>query len=249
MIPRRLAIVLPAYNEEGAIEGTVRDVLAKLPSLVGDFVVVPVDDGSTDATPAILDRLAQAEGERVMPVHNSPNRGYGGALRAGFDRALELDASHVLFMDADGQFDVADFKDLLPRLADHDAVLGYRAVRSDPALRKLNAFAWQTLVWLLHGVRVRDLACAFKVLPASFLESNRMISAGAMISTEILVRMRRAGVTYTEVPVRHFPRTTGTATGAHPAVILKAFAELFALRSVLDRESADAIPAELPESK
>jgi hypothetical protein len=242
---RRLAVVLPAYNEEGAIEATVTDVLAKLPALVPDFVVVPVDDGSQDATGAILDRLAAAEGARVVPVHNTTNLGYGGSLCAGFDRSLELGASHVFFMDADGQFDIADLAGLLPRLADRDAVLGYRAERSDTALRKLNAFAWQMLVWILYGVRVRDLACAFKVLPATFLASNRMVSAGAMISTEILVRMRHAGLSYAEVAVRHLPRTTGTATGARPSVILKAFAELFRLHAVLDSAPTPATNAEV----
>ncbi len=245
MTLRRLAVVLPAYNEEGAIEATVSDVLAKLPALVPDFFVVPVDDGSSDATGAILDRMAAAGEARIVPVHNATNLGYGGALRAGFDRSLALDASHVLFMDADGQFDIADLAQLLPRLAQRDAVLGYRADRSDPPLRKLNALAWQMLVWILYRVRVRDLACAFKLLPAPFLASNRMISAGAMISTEILVRMRRAGVSYAEVAVRHLPRTTGTATGARPSVILKAFVELVRLRSVLNREPKPVATAQV----
>lgn len=237
MNPNRLAVVLPAFNEEGAIEETVTDVLAKLPAMLSDFVVIPVNDGSVDATGPILERLAGLHPHLVVPVHNDVNRGYGGSLRAGFDRAVELGASHVLLMDADGQFDISDLGGLLPSLAAVDAVLGYRAERSDSGLRKVNAQAWQSLVWIFHGVRVRDLACAFKVLPASFLASNRMVSAGAMISTEILVRMRRAKLTYAELPVRHLPRTTGTATGASPAVIVRAFIELFRLRRVLAREN------------
>lgn len=237
---RRLALVLPAYNEEGAIETTVSDALAKLPALLPDFVIVPVNDGSRDATGAILDRLAGVHGNRLVPVHNVTNVGYGGSVRAGFDRSLELDASHVLLMDADGQFDIADLARVLPGLREKDAMLGYRAERNDTNLRKLNAVAWQALVWILYGVKVRDLACAFKVLPAAFLASNRMVSGGAMISAEILVRMRHAGISYEEVAVRHLPRMTGTATGARPAVILRAFVELFRLRSLLRREARQA---------
>lgn len=239
--------MLPAYNEEGAIEATVSDALAKLPALVPNFVVIPVNDGSRDATGAILERLAESSGGLVIPVHNAINLGYGGALTTGFDHALEAGASHVLFMDADGQFDISDLAGLLPVLDQRDAALGYRAERSDPLPRKLNALAWQTLVWILYGVRVRDLACAFKVLPAAFLAENRMVSSGAVISTEILVRMRRSGVSYGEVAVRHLPRRSGTPTGARPAVILKAFTELFRLRGVLAREPRPSTGVEVAD--
>ena len=240
-IPERLAVVLPAYNEEGVIRPTVEDVLAKLPKLATDHVVVVVDDGSRDATGEILDQLARQDPEHVRVVHQQVNSGYGGALRAGFEAALEASADLVFFMDSDGQFDISDLGSLLPRLAGSDAVVGYRNNRNDPPLRRLNAAGWGWLMGVLFGVHVRDVNCPFKVFRADFVRAARLRSRGAMISTELLAQARRAGLKVAQVPVRHRPRTTGEATGARPAVIAKAFHEAFRLRLALAREAAPVV--------
>jgi glycosyltransferase involved in cell wall biosynthesis len=233
--------VLPAYNEEGAIRQTVEDVLRKLPALAADHVVVAVNDGSRDSTGDILDQLAKAHGERVKVVHQPVNSGYGGALRAGFDAALAEHAELVFFMDSDGQFDISDLANLLPRLAGSDAVVGYRNNRHDPPLRRLNAAAWGWLMSRLFGIRVRDINCAFKVFRVDFMRAARLRSNGAMISTELLAQAQRARLSIAQVPVHHHPRTTGVATGAHPAVILRAFLEAFRLRLALAREAPPTV--------
>ena len=218
-----VSVILPAYNEEAVIASTVATVLETLATWTSDFEVIVVNDGSQDATSAILESIAAAH-PRLTIIHHVVNQGYGAALVSGFEASTK---DLVFFMDADGQFDIRDLERFFPLLPEYDAVLGYRFNRQDTWMRKLNAWGWKALVGMLFGVSVRDIDCAFKLYPGKFLRELRLETRGAMINTEILSKFKHAGLTYTQLGVRHLPRKGGQATGAKPAVILRAFRELF----------------------
>ncbi len=240
---RGLSVVLPAYNEEAVIEQTVTRCVAVLAELAPDFEVIIVDDGSRDRTGEIADALAAAHPGHVRVVHNRPNRGYGGALMSGFDAASK---EMSFFMDSDGQFNIADIAPLLAlREQGHRVVLGYRKHRNDSPIRLLNAWGWNRLVRLLLGVRVRDVDCAFKLFDTELMRLCDIHADGAMWNTELLVKLRRLGVRFVEVPVGHYPRQHGSATGAQIRVILHAFSELPRMRGRLRRWAA-SLPPSLP---
>jgi len=110
-------------------------------------------------------------------------------------------------------------------------VLGYRAHRRDPFFRRLNAAAWKRLVRVMLGLKgIRDIDCAFKLFPTRIIRACQVQAEGAMVNTEFLVKMQRMRVPMVQVPVQHFARTHGSATGANLRVILKAFRELLSLR-------------------
>ncbi|WP_236022841.1 glycosyltransferase family 2 protein [Dictyobacter formicarum] len=217
-----LSVVLPAYNEEAVIEKTVTTVATALRKWTDNFEIIVVNDGSKDHTRDIIERLIGDE-PRVRLMHHSQNRGYGAALITGFHTVSK---DLVFFMDADGQFDIYDLERFFPLIEKFDAVLGYRNPRHDPWIRKLNAWGWKQLVHLVLGVRVRDLDCAFKLYRSEFFQTLTLETRGAMINAEILYKFKRAGHTYAEVGVKHLPRREGQATGAKPAVIVKALREL-----------------------
>ena len=218
-----VSVILPAYNEEVVIASTVADVLEALATWTLDLEVIVVNDGSHDRTGAILDSIAAAY-PRVTVIHHVVNQGYGAALVSGFEASTK---DLVFFMDSDGQFDIRDLERFFPLLQEYDAVLGYRFNRQDTWMRKLNAWGWKVLVGMVLGVYVRDIDCAFKLYPGKFLREHCLETRGAMINTEILYKFTRAGFTYTQLGVRHLPRKGGQATGAKPAVILRALRELF----------------------
>lgn len=218
-----LSVVLPAHNEETAIATTVASALEALEMWMADFEVIVVDDGSKDRTGAILDDIAAAN-PHLQVIHHPVNRGYGAALVSGFEASSK---ELIFFMDSDGQFDIHDLELFFPLLSKYDVVLGYRIKRQDTWMRTLNAWCWKTLVGVVFGVHVRDVDCAFKLYPGKFFREHRLETRGAMINTEILYKLMHAGYTYTQVGVHHLPRKSGEATGAKPAVILRAFRELF----------------------
>ncbi|HPF40142.1 MAG TPA: glycosyltransferase family 2 protein [Phycisphaerae bacterium] len=221
-----LTIFFPFYNEEDNIERVARLALEAAPKFADDYEIILVNDGSLDRTEAIADRLAE-ESPHIRAVHNRPNVGYGGAVRRGFAEATK---DYVFFTDGDGQFDLNEIDRLVALLDQCDIAVGYRANRADPFMRKVNAWGWRRVIRMFFGVKVRDIDCAFKLLPKTFLDAIELKSEGAMISAELLAKAKYRGLRVAETPVSHFPRTAGAPTGANFKVILKAFRELFRLR-------------------
>lgn len=236
--PLSLTITFPCYNEEANVERVTLASLAVGRRIADDLEVVIVNDGSRDRTGEIADRLA-AEHPEVRVAHNSPNRGYGGALARGFREATK---DWVFYTDGDGQFDLNELPRLLPLLEQYDIVSCYREKRQDPFMRKLNAFAWGTLVRMLFGLRLRDIDGAFKIYPRVLFDQIEMKSTGALIDTEVLSRAQRLGYRIGQLGVQHYPRTAGQQTGANLRVILRAFKELFKLFREIKREGRVARP-------
>ncbi|HET89924.1 MAG TPA: glycosyltransferase family 2 protein [Chloroflexi bacterium] len=229
-----LSIVLPAYNEAANVESAVEQVVAVAQQLELDYEIILVNDGSADRTGEI-GRELEARIPRFRLVEHYPNRGYGGALKAGFAAATK---DLIAFAPADNQFDFGEVSLLLDRLRQEEAdiVSGYRADRQDPVVRKLNAFGWNTLVRLLFGYLCRDIDCGFKLFRREVLDHVHIISDGAMIDTEFLAGAKARGFRIVEVPVTHLPRVAGEATGANLGVILRAFRDLVRFRQRLSRE-------------
>lgn len=223
-----LSYFFPAHNEEGNLRGLVEEALTTLPALAETFEVIIVDDGSSDATPALADELAAAD-SRVRVVHHERNRGYGAALRSGFGSARH---DLIAFTDGDRQFRVADLGRLISRFqADGpDVVVGFRIRRADPLVRTLYARAYRLANRIFFGLRVTDVDCACKLFRRDALAGIGVESEGAFFSAELLIKLRASGRQVVEVGVPHYPRTVGSPTGARPAVVLRAMRDFWLLR-------------------
>ena len=222
-----ISAVMPAFNEESNLEQSVGRMAAALAAQARAFEVIVVDDGSRDGTAAVLERLKPIH-PNLRVVRHPVNRGYGAALRSGFAAARY---PWIFLEDADNQFDTADVAILLARAADADIVAGYREQRRDPLLRRLNAWAFFTLVTILFGRLTRDVNCAFKLMRRDLLERMALHSEGALINTEVFVLARQLHARVVEVPIQHYPRTSGRQTGANLRVVLRAFSELLAFKA------------------
>lgn len=230
----RLTFFFPAYNEEANVAETVRRALEEVGPLVdGSIEVLVVDDGSTDGTPAIADAVAAAD-DRVR-VHHQANRGYGGALRAGFENARgEL----IGFSDGDLQFDLREMSRLLDRMDDPvrprvDAVIGYRVRRRDPAHRIVIAKTYNAIVSVLFGLRVRDIDCAMKLFRREVFDGLPLTTDSPFLSAELLIKLRARGERMAQVGVTHYPRAAGENTGASFRKILRTFRDIGRLRWAL----------------
>jgi hypothetical protein len=221
-IPAFLSVCLPAYNEEANIPGMFQAACAILPAFVEDFEVIVVDDGSSDRTAELVGRYA-LDHRHVRLITHDRNRGYGASLATAF-RAARGD--FVFFTDADGQFSFLDLGLLLKNIRDGDVAIGYRHPRADHNGRLLNAWAWNRLIRLMLGVRVRDLDCAFKLFRREIVAQLEMTATGSCINAQLLAQCAGNGWIVREVPVHHYPRCHGLATGAAPQVIYRALREL-----------------------
>ena len=225
-----ISVVLPAHNEAENIKTTVESCVSYLEKNASDYEVVVVNDGSSDDTQQIVQEL-KSTNSKVILVNHPVNMGYGSALRSGFDKAS---CEYIFFMDSDGQFNINDLDRLIPLVSAKDVVIGYREDRADSFIRSLNAWLYGLYIYLIFGLKVRDMDCAFKVFPTRAYQDIRPIkSDGALFSAEFLIKLQRKGFKLNEVPVRHFPRCFGTQSGANIKVILRMFKESWKLRNEL----------------
>jgi glycosyltransferase involved in cell wall biosynthesis len=222
----RVSVVMPAFNEEGNVEQAIAEATREAGRLLAEHEIIVVDDGSTDRTAELVEAAA-ARDPRVRLIRHPQNRGYGEALRSGF-LASRLD--HAFFTDADLQFDIAELERFLPYAGTVDVVAGYRLNRSDHLSRRLLGYAWNVVVRALFYVPVRDIDCAFKLFDRRVLRDVHIESVGAMVNTELMVKLGRRGASVVEVGVTHRPRTRGEARGANPRVIATALRELVRMR-------------------
>jgi glycosyltransferase involved in cell wall biosynthesis len=225
----KLSVFLPAYNEEANLERTVKNVIENLQKNISIWEIVIVDDGSKDKTGAIADRLAKAN-KKISVIHHSPNRGYGAAFKSGL---YGCKYPWISFIDSDGQF---DFKEISRFIATQektkaDLVIGYYLGRKVPFTRKLNSKVWQLIVFLLFGLNVRDIDCGFKLISKKVVDTIPKLESerGAFISSEFLIKAKKAGFKIVEIGVAHYPRKFGVATGAKLNVIVQSFIDLFKL--------------------
>ncbi len=227
-----LSVVLPTHNEQETVREVVQEVLGVLEERGVPYEIVLVNDGSTDRTGRIARDL-----ERDIPVlrlvENWPGRGYGGALKAGFEAAR---GEWIAFFPTDGQFAFVEVDRLISLSGQADIVCGYRAKRQDNVLRRFNAWGWNWVVRLLFGCLCRDIDCGFKLLRREILARIQLVSDGAMIDTELLAGARARRYRIAEAPVTHRPRLAGEATGANPLVVVRAFRDLVRFRVRLSRE-------------
>src|SRR5215472_17258454 len=204
-----LSIVLPAFNEEGNIERAVETAARVAARFFSDWEIVAVDDGSRDATLNRLMGLTASQGEHLKVIAHGTNRGYGTALRTGFQATR---GSLVFYTDSDNQFDLDEIEGFLPLIQENDAVLGYRIDRKDRRLRLITSAVFNGLSSFLFGMAVRDLNCSFKLFRGDKLRALPLATTDFMIDTELVARLHRGGWKYVQRGVHHYPRTVGHST-------------------------------------
>ncbi len=224
---KNLSLFFPAFNEAGNIKQTIQKALAVIDKVAKDYEIIIVDDGSIDGTDTVVKQLINGN-KKIRLVSHKKNLGYGAALRTGFQRAkFEL----VVFNDGDGQFDFGEIKKFLEKIEKYDLVIGYRQKRVDSVLRTIIQFFLKIWVFLFFRIYYKDIDCGFKLFrKQALLQIMPLKSDGAMISTEILAKVKQKKLTLYQVPVSHYPRMAGKPTGANPKVILRAVKETIALK-------------------
>jgi glycosyltransferase involved in cell wall biosynthesis len=227
---KSLSIFFPFWNEAKNVEQVVEAAIPVAEEVAEQWEIIIVDDGSTDNTLEIANRLA-AKNPNIRVVSHSPNRGYGGALKEGLSNAKY---EYVVFTDGDGQFDFSEVKLFLEKINNHDIVIGHRKKRRDNHVRFVLMKMLKLWDFILFGFRFTDIDCGFKMFSRSAInELLPLRSEGAMITTEILAKAKKKKLKITEVEVSHFPRKHGVQSGANFGVISRAVLESLMLWSDL----------------
>ncbi|MGA2267839.1 MAG: glycosyltransferase family 2 protein [Bryobacteraceae bacterium] len=204
-----LCIVAPAYNEAANLEAFCAEWL---PVIRSRGILLLVDDGSSDGSGALLDRLATTH--TGIQVLHQPHRGHGAAIVAGYHQALDAGADWIFQVDSDRQFDPADFEKLWSARHDSAFVLGVRAARHDRPLRIVLSATHRTMLNLLFGTRLRDPNAPYRLLRASLLRELLASIPDGVFAPNVFLALAacRRGCTPCEVSVSHLARSAGTTS-------------------------------------
>ena len=202
-----LSLILPAFNEAEGIALAVAEADDVLGDCFEQYEILVVDDGSTDDTAVIVAELASTR-PHVRLIRLGVNRGYGAALRTGFEAARY---GRVAFTDADRQFDLRDLVPLTQATRRTPIAVGFRVNRQDPVRRRFLSWGYNVLARAWLGTRVRDCDCALKVFRRETLTHLLPSSRGFFVNTEMLATANRLGIEVTELPVTHRPRLHGVS--------------------------------------
>lgn len=217
-----ISILIPAYNEEHTIEKVVKDGINALKRLAGKYQILVVDDGSTDSTGKILDRLARGN-KSIRVIHFKKNMGIGVAL---YTLYKESKGDFVITAPADDQVRIKELLAMMPCIIDHDIVVGNRVNRADSFFRRFSSGIFSLALRLRFGLKVRDITSA-KIYRKSVFSSIRIDSRTAFVDPEILIKAVRKRLRIIEVPIKHYPRVKGEAKGLSLKIIVPQLFELF----------------------
>lgn len=221
-----LSIFFPFWNEEKNIEKVVKKAIPVADKIAKKWEIIMVDDGSSDNTLGIMEKLAK-ENSNLVVVSHKENRGYGAALKSGFQNAKY---KFIIFNDGDGQFDFSQSPRFIEKIDDADIVIGFRKKRLDNPLRHILMNLLKIWDFFFFGFNFKDIDCGFKLFRKDALEKIMPFkSEGAMITTEILARAKRKKLKIAQVEVSHYPRLYGDQSGGNLRVIVRAVRESFAL--------------------
>lgn len=215
---KSLTVFFPVFNEEENIPLLIDSASRIIPQLALDYELIIIDDGSTDQSLNIAQELTAKKKQWLIIAHPK-NLGYGEVLKTGIKAAKK---EWLFFTDADLQFNLQELTDFLPYTNQYQAIIGYRVKRAEGFSRSINARLFKTYIDLLFRLHVKDIDCAFKLIKTDLLKNLTLNSGSAFTSSEILYRLKKKKIKFKELPVSHYPRRYGEATGANLKVIIKA---------------------------
>ena len=213
------SLVMPAYNEEGALVAAVERTLAAANKLRLPYELVIVNDASRDRTGVLAEELHRRYAGTVRVVHNRRNQRLGGAILRGIRVAR---AERCLVCYVDSPQNATQMRAFLAASDDADIVAGYRSQRVGYSwwMRAASRWYWWCLRALFH-TRLKDLTwvCLYR---KTVFKKIRVRFRWVAFFPEVLLKAERAGFRVREVRCDMRPRTQGIATVSRPHVVVRA---------------------------
>ena len=206
----RLSIIIPVFNELASVEELLHRVRsAELPAGISRQIVI-VDDGSSDGTTELLERLGESLGDGVKLLRHAENQGKGAALRTGFAAA---DGDIFLIQDADLEYNPRDYPALLAPILEGEADVVYGSRFHGGAQRVLLFWhylgnrALTFLSNLLSDLNLSDMETCYKVMRREALDGIELRSNRFGIEPELTAKLAKRKLRIYEVPVSYYGRT------------------------------------------
>lgn len=215
-----LLVVVPAYNEEASIGKVVMEWFPALERATNNFLLLAMDDGSTDRTLKLLHQLREVLGPRCE-ILSRPNRGHGQTCLQGYRIAVERGIPYVFQIDSDGQCPPQYFFEFWRKRHLCDVIYGRRTRRDDGFRRTLVTYAVRLLLFLRFGTNCVDANVPYRLMRTAAIARvlDRVPADFSLANIALAVLLRRTrGISHGAIPI-HF----GARYGGNPSVPLERF--------------------------
>lgn len=225
-----ISVFFPCYNDSHTIGKLVKNTLAVLKELTSNYEIIVVEDGSSDNSRQILLNLTKKYSQLKLVLHDH-NRGYGGALRSGFETATK---ELIFYTDGDGQYDVKELPVLFQLMTpDVNFINGIKMERQDYTYRIVIGNFYALMMRWLFNLPIQDVDCDFRLIRRSLIDKIALTSNTGAICVELIEKAQNAGAKFRQVSVHHYPRKYGQSQFFRLDRILATWKELINLRFLL----------------
>ncbi|MDZ8261512.1 glycosyltransferase family 2 protein [Nostoc sp. ChiQUE01b] len=242
-----ISVVFPVYNESFIIEQTLRNYIAELQNRVEDVEFIVAEDGSTDDTKAVLERL-----EQELPIKlfiSYERKGYQQALKDAMKHATK---PWLFVVDSDYQFAAIDFWHLEPLRDEFDIILGVKTPRRDPFYRVFLSWGYNVLLRFFFKIPYADMDTGFRLIRRAVVEElSPSVRFMSFFNAEFVIRAHFKGYKVAQVPVCHYARKIGSTTIFHISRLFSICFQLFVgiIRLWLELKREGQIPLKKAPSK
>jgi len=217
-----LSMVVPALNEEDLLEDFIRKSVKDLSQVADDFEIILINDGSTDKTLEIANKLTK-EFKQLKIIDLGRNFGTGASIIPGFKSA----SKDIVFNNTvDAFFDTKDLPELLPYLENFDVVSGYRSdLKANNFYQKILTICNYNLIKLLFGLNLK----AFQTLQFhrnSFFKEVNIEARSSFLSPELLIKANNMGKSIKEVEIVFHARKKGESKGGRPYQVIRSISDI-----------------------
>tara|TARA_Y100000310_G_scaffold341459_1_gene440638 strand:+ start:138 stop:788 length:651 start_codon:yes stop_codon:yes gene_type:complete len=184
-----LFVIIPAYNEASTISKVIDDVKRYTNN------IIVVDDGSSDNT--------SKAAKDVTILKHLTNMGKGAAMKTGIEYAIKKAATHIIFIDADGQHEAGEIPNFIEALKATDIVLGYRKLNKNmPKVLKLGNWIINKSIKILYNLELKDTQCGYRAFNTNIYNKIKWRALNYSVESEIIANIGKNHLRYKEIPIK-----------------------------------------------
>lgn len=224
---KKISVTIPAYNESGTIEKVSKNALSSVSLLSNRYELLLVDDGSTDETLKVMERLKKKFKSKINIIHHEKNMGFTGAIRSCYENAK----GDLIFLGpADGQFNYSELERFVKKIENNDIVVAYREINEERISRKFYSFFYHLISRLLFGIKLREFSSC--ILYTKKVRDSIVIHADSfscLFLPEFIYKAMKEGYRIGQVPIHFYKRKSGIEKATNVKMVIKTLSEMCSL--------------------
>ena len=205
-----ITVFFPVYKDEHTVEGVTEKAISVCRDLASKFEIIIIDDFSPDRSGVIADEMA-LKYDFVKVIHHPSNKGYGAALKSGFELAQY---EWICFTDGDDEYDLNDLRRMILLRDFYDLIISFRYKKIYSNKRVFISYIYNKLLRWVFRTRFRDISTGLRLIRRSLVQELHLISDSPFIGAELTIKSMLKGYRIGEMGIQTFPREIGKGSSA-----------------------------------